>query len=401
MGAAGKSVPFEVPRRAVSDISAYLAGLEPERITTAQATELFGLFAELTRLGSAGQVLLSPRVAQSDTWKAEGHRSAASWLAKKTGTGLGEAIASLETAERLQSLPRTTEALRTGKLSAPQVREIAAAAASRPSAELQLLDAATTSTLKGLKDQCRRVRAETGSAEAENARYEAIRTSRFFRHWSDPDGAFRGEFKLTPDDGAKLLSSLEARANELFDEARKAGNRESSGAYAADALVDLVTRGAGDPGAKSRRSAVVHLRVDASALRRGYVEGGEVCEIPGVGPVPVSTARGLLPEAFLKILVIDGVDVLAVCHVGRGISAYVRSAIEERDPICVVPGCDVVVGLEIDHWETGYGDGGPTVLANLARLCHVHHAMKTYRGFSLGGGPGKWQWQPPPGLDSG
>lgn len=404
-GRAGKTVPFEVPRRAVSDISTYLAQLDPERITTAQATELFALFAELTRLGSAGQVLLSPRVAQSDTWRNEGHRSAASWLAKQTGTGLGEAISSLETAERLQSLPRTTEALRNGKLSAPQVREIAAAAAGRPSAELQLLDVATTSTLKGLKDQCRRVRAATGSAEAENLRYEAVRKSRFFRHWSDPDGAFRGEFRLTPDVGARLLSSLEVRANELFDEARKAGDRESSGAYAADALVDLVTRGAGGAGGaargtKSGHSTVVHLRIDATALRRGYVEGDEVCEIPGVGSVPVSTARALLPEAFLKIFVSNGVDVLSVCHVGRGVSAHVRSAIEERDSTCVVPGCDVAMGLEIDHWQTDYADGGPTVLTNLARLCHVHHAMKTHRGFSLGGGPGKWEWQPPPDFPS-
>lgn len=117
-----------MPRKAVPAVAAYLAALEPELITTTQATELFGLFAELTRLGSAGQVLLTPRVAQSDAWKNEGHRSAASWVAKATGTGLGDAIATLETAERLQSLPMTTEALRNGMLSAPQVREIAAAA---------------------------------------------------------------------------------------------------------------------------------------------------------------------------------------------------------------------------------------------------------------------------------
>jgi hypothetical protein len=409
IGSARRSAPFEIPRRAVRDISTYLGQLDPERITTSQATELFGLFAELTRLGSAGQVLLSPRVAQSDNWRNEGHRSAASWLAKQTGTGLGEAISSLETAERLQSLPRTTEALRNGKLSAPQVREIAAAAVGRPSAELELLDVAATGTLKGLKDQCRRVRAVTGSAEAENARYDAVHGSRFFRHWSDPDGAFRGEFKLTPDVGARLLSSIEVRANELFDEARKAGDRESSGAYRADALVDLVTGGShgtgstntGGTGKRSRSgpSTVVHLRIDAPALRRGHVEGGEVCEIPGVGPVPVSTARALLPEAFLKIFVIDGVDVVSVCHVGRALSAHVRSAIEERDPTCVVPGCDVAVGLEIDHWETDYADGGVTALTNLARLCHSHHAMKTYRGFGLEGGPGKWKWLPPPDFD--
>jgi hypothetical protein len=393
---------FEVPRQAVTDISAYLAQLQPDLVTTAQATELYRLFAELTRLGSAGQMLLSPRVAQSDTWKNEGHRSAASWLAKESGTGLGDAFGSLETAERLESLPRTAEALRNGKLSVPQVREIAAAAARDLSVEGELLEAASTGTLKGLKDRCRRVRAASGSAEAENARYEAIRASRYFRHWSDVDGAFRGEFKLTPDAGARLLSSLEVRADELFDEARKADTRESSGAYGADALVDLVTRRSA--GAKNRSgtsSAVVHVRVDAAALRRGYVAGGEVCEIAGVGPVPVATARALLPEAFLKVVIVDAVDVLSVSHLGRHVSAHVRTAIEERDPTCVVPGCDVAMGLEIDHWQTDYGADGPTALFNLARLCHFHHNMKSYRGFSLGGGPGKWEWQPPPDFPSG
>jgi hypothetical protein len=391
---------FDIPKRAVADIGAYLARLEPERITSAQASELFGLFAQLTRLGSAGQVLLAPRMAQSDEWKTEGHRSAASWVARATGTGLGDAIATLETAERLESLPRTTEALRNGALSAPQVREIAAAAAARPSAEDELLEAASTCTLKGLKDRCRRVRAVAGSAAAENERYEAVRKSRFLRHWSDPDGAFRGEFKLTPDAGARLLSSLEVRANELFDVARKSENRESPSAYAADALVDLVTGSLPGGKAKPNGSSVVHVRVDASALRRGHVENGEVCEIPGVGPVPVSTVRGLLSEAFLKILVTDGVDVQTVCHVGRAVSAHVRSAIEERDPTCVVPGCDVAMGLEIDHWQTPYAEGGPTALTNLARLCHFHHAMKTYRGFELRGGPGKWEWEPPPEFDT-
>jgi len=390
-----------VPRKAVSDISAYLAALEPELVTTGEATELYRLFAELTRLGSAGQLLLSPRVAESDTWKNEGHRSAASWLAKESGTGLGDAFGSLETAERLECLPRTAEALRNGQLSAPQVREIAAAAARDRSVEGELLEAATTGTMKGLKDRCRRVRAVSGSAETENGRYEAIRASRYFRHWSDVDGAFRGEFKLTPDAGARLLSSVEARANELFDEARKVDNRESSGAYGADALVDLVTRDGGSGTTKSRASTVVHVRVDAGALRRGYVDGGEVCEIAGVGPVPVATARTLLPEAFLKVVIVDAVDVVSVTHLGRGISAHVRTAIEERDQTCVVPGCDVAMGLEIDHWQTDYGEGGPTELANLARLCHFHHAMKTYRGFVLGGGPGKWEWQTPPDFPPG
>src|SRR5579872_6786527 len=159
------SAPGAVLRRAVDAVAGCLRDLEPDRVSTGDATALFALFAEMGRLVSAGQVLLAPRVAQADTWKADGHRSAASWVARATGTGLGDAIATFETAQRLLRLPETEEALRDGRLSAPQVREIAAAAASRPQSERELLEIAATCTLKGLRDRCRRVRAVATSAE--------------------------------------------------------------------------------------------------------------------------------------------------------------------------------------------------------------------------------------------
>jgi hypothetical protein len=92
------------------------------------------------------------------------------------------------------------------------------------------------------------------SAQEENARYEAIRASRFFRHWNDPDGAFRGEFKLTPDDGARVLFCLGPRTDELLEQARKADRHEATAAYAADALVDLVTRKGSSTDKRSRPS---------------------------------------------------------------------------------------------------------------------------------------------------
>jgi hypothetical protein len=280
-----------------------------------------------------------------------------------------------------------------------QAREIAAAAASHPQAERELLAAAASCSLKGLKERCRRVRARAGSAKEENQRYLAIYARRSFRHWNDDDGAFRGELTLTPDDGARLLAAIEKRANERFDEARKAGKQEPTTAYRADALVDLATRRTPGP-AGPRGSAEICVHVDATALRRGHVADGEVCEIPGVGAVPVATAVSLLPEAFVKVVVTDGVAVSTVCHIGRTVPAHVRTALEVRDPRCVVPGCDVAVGLEIDHFDVAFAQGGRTSLANLARLCHFHHAQKTYRGFELRGGPGKWMWEPPPEFDN-
>jgi len=47
-----------------------------------------------------------------------------------------------------------------------------------------------------------------------------------------------------------------------------------------------------------------------------------------------------------------------------------------------VPGCGVSYGLEIDH-VVPFAMGGPTALSNLALLCHHHHWLKTYEGWTL------------------
>jgi hypothetical protein len=72
-----------------------------------------------------------------------------------------------------------------------------------------------------------------------------------------------------------------------------------------------------------------------------------------------------------------------------------KTALIERDAICVVPGCDVAAGLEIDHWVVPFAAGGPASLENLARLCGHHHYLRTHKGFRLDGGPGNWRWRPP------
>jgi len=401
--------------RALGDIRGSVRDLEPDRLATADAARLFDVFTALERAVVAGKTLLAPRAADAGVWQSKGHRSPASWVAEVTGTSLGEAIGMLETAQRLQSLPETTDALRRGELSAPQVREIATAAAADPSVEGELLDAAGRQGLKGLKDECRRVRARSAGETAARARYEQIRKNRFLLTWTDPDGAGRVEAKLAPDDMARFVSAIRTEADAIYEEARKAGHREATVAYEADALVALVTgtawrstsaaptggrpdaggRGTAGP-APARPTTLMHVRVDLAALRRGRVEEGEMCEIPGVGPVPVATAVNELGNAILKVMITDGVDVRTVCHVGRAVPAHIRSALEERDEKCVVPGCDVARGLEIDHYKVAFQHDGPTELWNLCRVCRWHHYLKTHCDYELSGDPGSWEWRGPP-----
>ena len=396
---------LEAARR---DIGRDLALADPDRVTAAQAAELVLMFARVERLCAAGKVLFSDRAAQSTTWRDEGHRSPASWMAEKTGTGVGDALNALETSSALASLPETSDALKRGELSHSQLTIIAGAAADNPTSERELLRAAADHSLKALKERAAQVRAAASSAEQENARYRAIHKARHVRHWVDPDGAFRLDARLTPDAGARFLSALKEEADVRFDAARQAQQEEPPAAYLADALVALVsgepagdasedTTATGSSRANGPRGTVV-IRVDAQALRRGYAKAGETCVIPGVGPVPVAAARRQLSDAFVKILVLDGKDIVTVCHAGRNVSAYVQSALEERDPVCVVPRCDVAFGLENHHWPEDYCVSKKTGLGELARVCGFHHDLITIENWKLTRREdGSWQWREPPG----
>jgi hypothetical protein len=412
--------------RVTDQLRSSVTELEPERLTGSDAARLLAVFAEIERLASAGKLLSARRVESSNVWRRSGHRSAAAHVAEATGTGLGPAITALETARRLGSLPATDEAVRQGKLSETQVKEIAGAAILQPDAEQSLVDAAGDQPLSVLRLRCRRVRA---AGRDPGVTYEAIRRSRYLRNWVEDDGAVRLDARLTPDDGARLLASVGAEADRMTAAARRAGVDEPRRALAADALVALAggasrvertdAPGGGRPptgpvptpggsGTTREPSAVVHVRVDHAALLRGRVEGDERCEIPGVGPIPVEVARRLAVDAYLHVLVTDGVDVTSVSRAGRTIPAAVRRALTERDPVCVVPGCDAREKLEIDHVRP-FADGGEVSLANLVRLCHWHHYLKTHHGHRLepgGGDPGApsasagWRWvapdDPPP-----
>jgi hypothetical protein len=228
-------------------------------------------------------------------------------------------------------------------------------------------------------------------------RHERIRRGRRLRHWTDPVGAFRLEARLTPEDGATVLAALEPIKERVFERARKEKRREPFEAYAADALVEMAQEAIGGSVEGSRKApkAMVHVRVDHSALVRGATEAEEICEIPGVGPIPVATARALAEDAWICALVTDGADIKAVSSSKRRIPARLRRAVEERDQTCAVPECDVRHPLQIDH-TTPVHEKGPTQLDNLDRLCHWHHYLKTHRGYRLNGPrEGPRTWDPP------
>jgi hypothetical protein len=290
----------------------------------------------------------------------------------------------------LEQLPETDKAVREGRLSAQQASAVAEAATADPDAERELLDAAPEESLAELKHRAERVKAAARSAEDEQAREERIHRSRFLRRSVAPDGAAELHARGTKAQIAEFWSHLQPHIDAEFKRAKEEGRRESVDAYAFDALL---AQSASGGSAKAKSNCKVLVRVDLSAVRRGTTVPGETCEIAGFGPVPVSEALKLMNEAFLTLLVTKGKDVCTVAHLGRQFTERQKTALEWRDPECVVTGCHNSVRLERDHRED-WADTHTTRVWSADRMCHHHHLLKT-QGWHLEPGDGKRRILPP------
>jgi hypothetical protein len=376
---------FEEVRTAVNSLKAAARGLDPSCVDGRGAAELFDVVAEGERVCGAMKALLARRVEETKVWREGGHRSAAHWVAEATGETVGGACRASETARALEHLPETDAAFRAGELSGTQAAEIASAAGADPSAEAALLDTAAATSVKGLKDRCREVRA--GAETDDRAWARRLHEQRRAHDWTDPDGAYCLSARMAPDAGARFSSAWNAHIDRIFRDARRAGQREPRPAYAADALVAL----AGDGPC---RPVEVRVTVDSAALARGHTAAGERCEIDRIGPVPVSTARALLDDAAVAVMVRDGDDITSVSSLKRNIPTKLRRALEARYPTCGVKACANDRFLEIDH-IVAVEDRGSTELDNLWRICTHHHALKTHGGWRVVGENGDRDLIPP------
>ena len=187
------------------------------------------------------------------------------------------------------------------------------------------------------------------------------------------------------------MAALEPYEAQLFDENRRRGNHEHPDAVAFDAMF-ACTANAAERGPTATRDgrpmSVLHLFVSHDAYERGHTQPGEICEIQGGGPIPVSTARRLSSDAIVKALVVKGTDITRVVSLGRTIPAALATAKRAERRTCAIEGCEVERHLELDHNEP-WAQGGPTSHENLDWLCHHHHDHKTRHDLRRLGPPGR------------
>ena len=358
--------------------------LDPDAVALADAANLWKAFDSVERLAASAKVLLAARVEEAGAWKRAGARSAAEHLATLGGTTTSVARRSLEVSRQVADLPRITDALRGGVLSAVQVDAIASAATADPAAEHRLLCAASTTNVNELREECLRTKAAADPDR--DATHRRIHANRCYRTYADAEGAWNLVARGTAECGARFEAAIEPIVDEMFTIARAEGRRERREAYAFDALMTLVERDS-VPAKKPNPRYLAILRVDLAAMERGDTDGAEVCEIAGIGPVPVQVARDLLGESILKLVITKGVDVLNVTHLGRGATAAQRIALLWSKPKCASVECSSMF-VQIDHripWATSKH----TRLDELDPLCPHHHKLKTNQNWSLVHGTGR------------
>src|SRR6266542_4329906 len=113
-------------------VRSVVGGVDVDELDVPRAARTVEQCAEAERLFAALRVEVAATLGDKAVWRREGFRSVAAWMASKTGTPVGPAIATLEMAGLLKDLPALKTAFRAGRLSEAQAREIAEVASEVP-----------------------------------------------------------------------------------------------------------------------------------------------------------------------------------------------------------------------------------------------------------------------------
>jgi len=346
--------------------------------------ELEDELAELVSHIYAGTCRWLELVAELDRrgdWGLPGCRSCAEWIAWRCALTPRAAREHVRVARRLLALPRVRGAFARGELSYAKVRALTRVA--EPGSEEELLELAGAMTAAQLERAVRAYRRVT--AEEANEAHE----NEYLDHYWDEDGSLVIRGRLSSDEGALFLRSLEAARDSLWasrtNERGSAEPRTERGPTDAEALTTMADAALSNDGARSggERYQVV-LHVDAGALPGG--ESGSCVLEDGMAVAP-ETARRLACDAAVVPITHRAGSTLSIGRKTRTVPPALRRALQARDRGCRFPGCEnrrFVDAHHVRHWA----QGGETSMENLLLLCRRHHRLVHEGGVGVESRPG-------------
>src|ERR1700712_713561 len=220
----------------VVQLGELVAVCEPGQLTGAEADAVLVVSAAAKRYLTSIETMVAPRVQEAKVFQRAGVRTAAEYVAGRTGTTVAEAKGLLAAGQRLGDQPELEAAVKSGRLSSVQLREVSEAVADAPGAAGRLLEVAGRESFKGLRDECRRERAVGRNVDELHARaHQRRRVS----HGVNPDLSFWLQYSGTNDAGQELLGHVDPFIRGAFDLARQEGRREPVAAYAADGFLAM------------------------------------------------------------------------------------------------------------------------------------------------------------------
>src|SRR3546814_15911763 len=96
----------------------------------------------------------------------------------------------------------------------------------------------------------------------------------------------------------------------MAQRSQRANDRSGSGAAEAGPDTDIdgaaPARAGGGRRGQPAPQHLALLRLDVAALWRGYVQGDELCDVAGLGPIPVEAARRPLGNAVPQLIIPKG-----------------------------------------------------------------------------------------------
>ena len=299
-------------------------------------------------------------------WSDSATQSCAHWLNWKCGIAMGAAREKVRVARALESLPKVSAAMASGRLSYSKAREITRiACAATEDHLLMIAEHGTAQHVEKLVRAYRRCQeAEELSREARQQQTRSV----MWRH--DDDGSIVLTCRLPAEAGAQILKAVDIALENVPAGTSPEPVRFSARRADALALVaeSFLAHAAIEAPGTDRHQIVVH--VAAETLRD---RGAGCCEFEHGPSMAAETARRLSCDASLLALIEnDKGEPLNVGRKSRTVSAPLRRLLNARDKGCRFPGCAnsrYVDAHHIEHWA----NGGETKPSNLLSLCRFHH----------------------------
>ena len=347
-----------------------------------------GLGEELVEIRRAADRLESVFVAalrrfeRGREYLAEGAVSPVGWLRWSCRLSAGAAKDRLALARRLEELPGSEEAFKSGELGY-QHSVLLARTADRIGSqavreqEPVLLEAAARLDPDRFAILLRHLR---HCADPDGYLADANRDfeRRYLELSRSLEGLYYLEGRLDAEGGAALQTALNALSKPLPNDRRAASERR------ADALLELCRRQLDGGGLPEVAGQKPHLSLTVAAETLAGLPGQPAGDLEWGLPVHSEMVRRLACDAALTPLVLDGEgSPVAVGQTTRTIPPSLRRALVLRDRGCRFPGCDRPADWTDGHHLKHWADGGPTTLANVVLLCRLHHRMVHEEGWRL------------------